>query len=212
MKYRIVLATAVFLLLSGCVERKVDIPPRIVRGNSEAEALRERKGVVRLHGRPATLLGPELKTGDKAPDFRVVDRNFMKTGLKDFSKKVLVIFSVPSLETEVCRAETARFNEEAAKLPDGVEVIAVSNDLPFTQSKFCGTIGDLKVEILSDAVWRDFGKKYGVLIKDMGLLARAVFVVNRKGVITYIEIVPEISKQPDYEAALNAAKTAEALK
>ncbi len=212
MKNEIFFATAVFLLLTGCVEGKVDIPPRIVKGGSEAEPLRERKGVVRLHGRPAVLLGPELEAGQKAPDFRVVDQNFMKTGLMDFGKKVLVIFSVPSLETEVCRAETARFNKEAAKLPDGVEVIAVSSDLPFTQSKFCGTIDDLKVEVLSDAVWHDFGRKYGVLIKDMGLLARAVFVINRKGEITYIEIVPEISKHPDYEAALNAAKTAAAGK
>ena len=117
MRHVTVLTIATLVLLAGCVERKVDIPPQIVRGGSEAESLRERKGVVRLHGRPATLLGPELKTGDKAPDFRVVDQNFMKTGLKDFSKKVLVIFSVPSLETEVCREETARFNEEAANCP-----------------------------------------------------------------------------------------------
>ena len=207
MKNMLILAVATLVLAAGCNGKEsIKYPEKQPR--PKAERIFERRGVITTHGRPAVLLGPEIRVGDRAPNFTTIDRNFMKTTLKDFDKKVLLIFSLPSLDTQVCKTETVRFNKQAARMPEGVAVIAISNDLPFTQSRFCSTLGDIEIEVLSDAVTHDFGRKYSVLIKDMGLLARAVFVVNREGKIVYVQIVPEISKEPDYEAALEAARDA----
>ncbi len=168
----------------------------------------ERKGVVTIHGNPLTLLGPELKVGDKAPAFEVVDGEFKPVRSADFAGKVMLISAVPSLDTPVCSLQTKRFNEEAAKLPKNVAVLTVSQDLPFAQSRFCAAekVGGIKV--LSDHVSRSFGLGWGVLIKENGLLARSVWVVGRDGKIAYVQTVPELTHEPDYSAALTAARRA----
>jgi thioredoxin-dependent peroxiredoxin len=168
----------------------------------------ERSNAVTMHGKPLTLVGPELKVGRKAPPFEVVDGEYRTVRSADFAGKVLLVASVPSLDTGVCSLETKRFNEEAAKLPGDVAVLTVSQDLPFAQKRFCAAekIGDVKV--LSDHVWRSFGLGWGVFIKENGLLARAVWVVGRDGRIAYAQVVPELGQQPDYEAALAAARRA----
>ena len=169
---------------------------------------KERTGLVTMKGAPITLLGPAIKAGEKAPDFRVVNADFKPVRLSDFAGQVLLIAAVPSLDTGVCSAETKRFNNEAAKLPGDVRVLTISMDLPFAQKRFCEAENVKNVEVLSDHVWREFGLRYGVLIKDMGLLTRSIFVVGRDGRIAYVQIVPEITQHPDYDAALAAARKA----
>jgi thiol peroxidase len=171
----------------------------------------ERTGLVTLKGNPAILLGKCVKVGDKAPDFTVVDEGWKPVKLSDFKGKVVLISAVPSLDTPVCSLQTKRFSEEAAKLPANVQVITISEDLPFAQKRFCeiafsSTVGSIKV--LSDTVEREFGLRYGLLIKGMSLLARCVIVVGADGVIKYIDLVPEITQHPNYEKALEAARTA----
>jgi thiol peroxidase len=157
-----------------------------------------------MHGNPLTLAGTALKVGDKAPDFNVVDNTLAKTGLTAYKGKVVVISAVPSLDTPVCDVETRRFNVEAGKLGDNVAVLTISMDLPFAQKRWCGAAGVSHVTTLSDYMDANFGLAYGVLIKDLRLLARAVFVIDTDNTIRYIEIVSEISNEPDYEACLKA--------
>jgi len=159
---------------------------------------------VTMHGNPLTLAGTALKVGDKAPDFNVVDNTLAKTGLTAYKGKVVVISAVPSLDTPVCDVETRRFNVEAGKLGDNVAVLTISMDLPFAQKRWCGAAGVSHVTTLSDYMDANFGLAYGVLIKDLRLLARAVFVIDTDNTIRYIEIVSEISNEPDYEACLKA--------
>ncbi|MDH4228743.1 MAG: thiol peroxidase [Nitrospirota bacterium] len=166
----------------------------------------ERTGVATLKGNPLTLLGPELKVGDAAPEFTV------RKGLEDINSskwngKVRIISSVPSLDTPVCDAQTRRFNEEAAKLSNA-QILTISMDLPFAGNRFCQTAGIDKVEVLSDYKTGDFGKKYGVLIKEHNLDMRAIFVVDANNKIAYQQIVKEMTEHPDYDAALAAAKKA----
>jgi thiol peroxidase len=168
--------------------------------------LKERTGVVTMKGKPLTLLGTEVKVGDKAPDFRVVESGFNPVKLSDFKGRTVLISAVPSLDTTVCALQTKRFNEEADKLPDTVVVLTISEDLPFAQSRFCGAEKIQKIKVLSDSVWRDFGEKYGILIQGMGLLARSVWVISPEGKVTYREVVPELTNQPDYAKALAAVK------
>lgn len=168
--------------------------------------MEERESIVTMKGRPLTLLGPELKTGDAAPDFEVTANDLSKAELSDYAGKVCVILSVPSLDTPVCDVETRRFNEEAGKLGGDVAVLTISMDLPFAQKRWCGAAGVENVVTLSDYKEASFGKGYGVLIKDLRLLARAVFVVDVGGVIRYVQIVPEIAQEPEYEAVLKAVK------
>ena len=165
----------------------------------------ERNGVVTARGNPLTLLGPELKVGQPAPAFEGVDGGFKPVKSSNFAGQVLLISAVPSLDTGVCAIQTKRFNEEAAKLPKDVVVLTISQDLPFAQARFCAAekVGGIKV--LSDHVSRSFGLGWGVLIKENGLLARSVWVVGRDGKIAYAQIVPELTQQPDYAAALAAA-------
>ncbi len=168
--------------------------------------MQERKGIVTLKGNPMTLLGPALKLGDRAPEFTVVDGSLSPVGLGDFAGKQKLISVVPSLDTPICELQTKRFHEEAAKLPAGVAILTVSMDLPFAQSRFCTTHGIEKIRVLSDYRDASFGVAYGVLIKEVRLLARAIFVVDGTDVIRHLQIVPEVSSHPDYEAALAAVR------
>lgn len=164
----------------------------------------ERTGLVTIHGNPLTLLGPALKVGDPAPDFTLVTNDLAPATLADYAGKTLVLSAVPSLDTPTCDMETRRFNTEAAKLGEGVRILTISMDLPFAQKRWCGAAGIDKVQTLSDHRAAEFGLKYGVLIKELRLLARAVFVVDRAGKLAHVQIVPELSSEPDYAAALAA--------
>lgn len=167
---------------------------------------REKAGAVTFKGNPMTLLGEDALVGGEAPDFRVVDTDLKPVTLKDSAHKVRLITVVPSLDTGVCDTMTRTFNQKAAQLPEDVVVYTVSMDLPFAQKRWCGNAGIEKVKTLSDYQDRSFGLAYGVLIKELMLLARAVFVIDRQGKIAYREIVPEVTMEPDYEAALEAVK------
>ncbi|MDO9084274.1 MAG: thiol peroxidase [Humidesulfovibrio sp.] len=164
----------------------------------------ERPGIVTMRGNPLTLLGPELKAGEKAPDFSLVSNEMQPVTLADYKGIALALVSVPSLDTPVCAVETRRFNAEAAKLGEGVRILTVSMDLPFAQKRWCGAMGIDKVETLSDHREASFGLNYGVLIKELRLLARAVFVVDRAGLLTYVELVREIADEPYYAGVLAA--------
>lgn len=166
--------------------------------------MEERKGATTMKGNPLTLMGNELKVGEKAPDFEVLDNDLNPVKLSSFGGKVCIISSVPSLDTPVCDVETRRFNEEAGKLGDDVVILTISMDLPFAQKRWCGAAGVDKVLTLSDHRDAAFGEAYGVLIKELRLLARAVFVVDRKGAVQYIQLVKELSEEPDYNAVLDA--------
>jgi thiol peroxidase len=169
--------------------------------------MNERSGIITFKGNPFTLLGSELKVGDKAPDFAVVDNGLAPVSLASSAGKVRIISAVPSLDTPVCDAETRRFNQEAASLPGDVVVLTISLDLPFAQKRWCGSAGIEKVTTLSDYRDRSFGLNYGVLIKELLLLTRAIFVVDAQDVIRYIQIVPEVTSEPDYAAVIAAAKS-----
>lgn len=166
----------------------------------------ERDGAVEFKGNPASLLGPEIKVGDAAPDFRVVDNGLQPVTLATDAGKVRLITVVPSLDTPVCDAMTRKFNQDAAALPDAVVVYTISVDLPFAQKRWCGNAGIDKVKTLSDYQERSFGLNYGVLLKDLKLLARAVFVIDANDKVAYVELVPEVTAEPDYVAALNSVK------
>lgn len=166
----------------------------------------ERKEAVLFKGHPATLLGPEIKAGDNAPDFQVVDNGLQPVTLATDTGKIRLIAVVPSLDTPVCDTMTRQFNQQAAALPDNVLVYTVSVDLPFAQKRWCGNAGIDKVQTLSDYQERSFGLNYGVLLKDLKLLARAVFVIDANDKIAYVELVSEVTEEPDYTAALEAVK------
>lgn len=167
-----------------------------------------RSGAVTLKGGPVDLVGPELKAGDTAPDFKLQADDLSDVTLADSSGKTRIIASVPSLDTPVCHEETKRFNEEAAKLA-GVEVLCVSTDLPFGQKRWCGAENVTNVKCLSDHRDVSFGTSYGVLVSGGPLdrvLARAIFVVGPDNTLRHVQYVGEITEHPDYEAALAAAK------
>jgi thiol peroxidase len=159
-----------------------------------------------MKGQPLTLLGDGLKVGDKAPNFEVIANDLSQVLLSSLRGKVCIISSVPSLDTGVCDRMTRRFNEEAGGLGQDVAVLTISMDLPFAQKRWCGAAGVKNVQTLSDHREASFGKAYGVLIKGLRLLARAVFVVDKQGVIRYTEIVAELTNEPNYEVVLKAAK------
>jgi thioredoxin-dependent peroxiredoxin len=158
----------------------------------------ERAGATTLKGNPLTLVGPELKVGDTAPDFSLVDNGLKSVTLKDTGNQVRIISVVPSLDTPVCDAQTKRFNDEAAKLPD-LSIITVSMDLPFAQKRWCNDFQVDKVKMLSDH-------------KDLRIESRAIFVVDRNNKVVHAEYVKEVADHPDYEAALAAAKSAASAK
>jgi thioredoxin-dependent peroxiredoxin len=166
--------------------------------------MEERKGIVTAGGKPVTLLGNPIKVGDVAPDAVVVDNDQNTMHMDDFHGKVLVLASVPSLDTEVCNLETRRFNSEAAKLSPDVQILTISMDLPFAQKRWCGTAGVERVKTLSDHREASFGHAYGVLIKESRLLARVVFVVDKDGIMRYVQMVPDLGQEPQYEPVLDA--------
>ena len=169
----------------------------------------ERAGATTLKGNPMTLIGPELKPGDKAPDFSVVDNALKPVSLKDTGNTVRIFSVVPSLDTPVCDAQTKRFNEEAASLP-GVEIFTLSMDLPFAQKRWCGAFGVDKVKMLSDHKDGSFGSNWGTLIKELRIESRAIFVLNKDNSVRYVEYVKEVGDFPNYDAALAAARSAAA--
>ena len=165
-----------------------------------------RKRTVLFKGNPLTLLGPEIKVGSKAPDFQVLAEDLSKVTLQTFKGKTKLISVVPSLDTPVCDQQTRRFNEEAAKLPQEVVVLTVSMDLPFAQKRFCSTAGISKVKVLSDHRDTSFGLAYGVLIKELRLLTRSIFIIGADDRLQYVEYVKEVTNHPNYEAALDSLK------
>lgn len=171
-------------------------------------SMQERTGVATFLGKPLTLLGPELKVDDKAPNFVLNKDLETEVTLTDYEGKVKLISVVPSLDTSVCDAQTRRFNQEAASLGQDVVVLCVSVDLPFAQARWCGAAGIDRVITLSDYKTKSFGLEYGVLIKEFQLDMRSIFVLDKTNTITYLEYVREMSEQPDYDKALAAVKAA----
>ena len=159
---------------------------------------------VTMKGKPVSLTSQAVNVGDQAPDFVAVDTDLKEVHLSDYRGKVVLLLSVPSLDTSVCSLETRRFNEAATGLGNDVAVLVVSMDLPFAQKRWCGAEGVKAVRTLSDHRQASFGQGYGVLIGDLRLLARAVFVVGRDGKVRYKQLVGEVSSEPDYDAALEA--------
>ncbi len=168
--------------------------------------MEERRGAVTFQGSAVTLLGKELTVGDRAPDFRVVDGTLADVTLADFRGKVKIICTVPSLDTPVCSNEVRRFNREAEQFGDELAVLVVSLDLPFAQNRWCASKGVERVRLLSDYRDKSFGLAYGVLVRELQLLARAVFVLDTDDTLRHIEVVEDIGDEPDYGAAIAAAK------
>ena len=166
----------------------------------------ERNGEVTMKGRPLTLAGELAQVGQTAPDFVAVANDLSEVRLSSFRGKVVLVSAVPSLDTGVCSLQTKRFNRAAAGLGDDVVILTISMDLPFAQKRWCGAEGVANLQTLSDHRDASFGTAYGVLIKELRLLARSVFVVDRDGRIAYVQIVKELTEHPDYDAALAAVK------
>jgi thiol peroxidase len=168
--------------------------------------MEERRGAVTLHGNPLTLVGREAALGAAAPDVELLDNDLKPVRISDFKGKVVVVSSVPSLDTPVCDMETRRFNAEAAKLGADVAILTVSTDLPFAQKRWCGAAGVDRVKTLSDHREAAFGAAYGVLIKELRLLARSIFVLDRSGIVRYVQHVKEVSQEPDYGQVIEAVR------
>ena len=160
-----------------------------------------------MKGNPLTLIGPELQAGDHAPDFTVVDGTLSAVNLEKTGHNVRIISVVPSLDTPVCDLQTKRFNEEAAQLP-GVDILTVSMDLPFAQKRWCGAEGVERMTMLSDFYDHSLGLAFGIWVKERGLLARSVFVVDKGGIVRTALIVPDLTKEPDYDEMIAAAAAA----
>jgi len=166
----------------------------------------ERPGLITMKGKPLTLVGPEVKPGAPAPDFTVVANDLSDFRFSSLQGQVCVLSSVPSLDTPVCDIETRRFNDEATGLGAAVKLLTISMDLPFAQKRWCGAAGVENLKTFSDHREAAFGLAYGVLIKELRLLARAVFVVDQGGKVQHVQIVPELANEPDYEAVLQAVR------
>ena len=164
----------------------------------------ERIGAITMKGNPLTLSGHEVKVGDQAPDATLVANDLSEVKLSSFKGKKVILSVVPSLDTPVCDLQTKRFNQEASSLSD-VVVLTISKDLPFAQKRWCGAAGATAVKTLSD-FRGNFGETYGVLIKGLGLLARAIFVIDESGKVTYVQLVKEVASEPNYEEVLKAVK------
>ncbi|MCF2860088.1 thiol peroxidase [Pseudoalteromonas sp. SMS1] len=164
------------------------------------------QGKVTAGGKPVTLLGTGVKVGDKAPNFKVVNADFTPVSLSQYEGKAVLISVVPSLDTGICSLQTKYFNEKVATDFPNVVMLTISTDLPFAQKRFCKQEGVDKVQTLSDSVWRDFGQQYGLIIKDMGLLSRAVFVLDKSHKIQYKQLVSNLATEPDYQTAIESLK------
>jgi thiol peroxidase len=168
--------------------------------------MKERHGLITMKGNPLTLIGNEVNVGERAPDFMVLDNDLSPVQFSSYRGKICVLSSVPSLDTPVCDIETRKFNEEASRLGTDILILTISMDLPFAQKRWCAAAGVNRVKTLSDHREASFGASFGVLIKELRLLARAVFLVDGKGTLQYIQFVKELTKEPDYEAILSALK------
>jgi len=168
----------------------------------------ERTNIITFKGNPMTLLGNPVKAGDKAPDFTLRANDLSLRTLADYRGKALIISVVPSLDTGLCDMQTRRFNSEAAALGEHVDILTVSCDLPFAQARWCGAAGVSQVETLSDYYDLSFGLAYGVVIKELRLLTRSIFVLDQNRLVTYVEIVPEVASEVNFAAALTAAGAA----
>lgn len=168
--------------------------------------MKESNHSVTFKGKPVTLVGPKLKVGDKAPDFNLTTQDFSTKNLGSFKGKTLLISVVPSMDTPVCEQQTRRFFEESNRLSKDIAFITISMDLPFAQKRACSLEGLQKVETLSDHRDASFGQNYGVLIKEMRLLARSIFVVGPDQKIKYVEYVPEVTNHPNYTGAIDSLK------
>lgn len=164
------------------------------------------KTKITMHGNPLTLTGTTIKTGDKAPDFEAVNAQLQPVQLNDYAGKTIVISSFPSIDTPVCSAQMHHFNQMATELNDQVVILAISCDLPFALHRYCAAEGIDRVVTLSDYKTVDFGKKYGFLIEELRLLTRGVVIISPAGEVVYVEYVPEITEEPDYEKALEVLK------
>lgn len=162
----------------------------------------ERQGIITIHGNPLTLVGDDVKVGTPAPDAELLDNDLKPVKLSSYRGKVLVLVAVPSLDTPVCDIETRRFNDEAAHLGPDIQLVTISMDLPFAQKRWCGAAGVTNLQTLSDHRQAEFGKAYGVLIKELRLLARAIFILDREGTVKYVQLVPEVTNEPNYEEVL----------
>ncbi len=173
--------------------------------------MQERAAAVTFKGQPMTLLGPELRVGDPAPEFSLTAgdlSNVTREILLDQGRRAALLIAVPSLDTSVCSLESRKFNQRLGEIPGDLQAAVVSMDLPFAQARWCAAEGDVKLQMLSDYRDRDFGLNYGLLIRELGLLARAVIVVAKDGTASYVQIVREVAEEPDYDAALKAAAAA----
>ncbi len=167
----------------------------------------ERPGATTLKGNPLTLIGPELKAGEKAPEFEAVDNKLQPVSLASTGGSVRIFSVVPSLDTPVCDMQTKRFNDEVAKLP-GIDVYTVSMDLPFAQSRWCSAFGVDRIKMISDHRSGSFGEHFGTLIKELRIESRAIFVVDPSNRLVHVEYVKEVGDHPNYDAALEAARSA----
>ncbi|KEK27676.1 anti-oxidant AhpCTSA family protein [Shewanella xiamenensis] len=191
----------VSFLAAGCVFSLMLLSPMAIASN---------KTQVMMGEKTVTLEGKLPQLEQMAPRFKVVDDKFNPINLTDFKGKTILISAVPSLDTGVCALQTKRFNSEVSHFSDDVVMLTISTDLPFAQKRFCKVENVENIKVLSDSVWRDFGEKYGLLIEDYGLLARAIFIVDAEGKLKYQELVPNITQHPNYDAALEALKTIQA--
>lgn len=188
----------VSFLAAGCVFSLMLLSPMAIAND---------KSQVMMGEKTVTLEGKLPKLEQMAPRFKVVDDKFNPINLTDFKGKTILISAVPSLDTGVCALQTKRFNSEVGHFSDNVVMLTISTDLPFAQKRFCKVENIENIKVLSDSVWRDFGEKYGLLIEDYGLLARAIFIIDAEGKLKYQELVPNITEHPNYDAALEALKT-----
>jgi thiol peroxidase len=188
---------------------------RTARPAARAKAPQERVGLMELSGKPATIVGDDVRVGQTAPDFTAqvgvwpgLDLWQEVQPLAATAGKVRILAAVPSLDTNTCNLETRRFNEEAAALSDDIIIITISTDLPVAQKRWCGAAGVDRVRVVSDHMETEFGVRYGALMKERRWLRRAVFVVDRAGQIVYAAYMPKLGEEPDYAAVLEAARQA----
>jgi len=201
MRYTALLLTAI--CLPACHTATSSAPGM----QDELAAMPQRAGLVTLRDKGVTLLGRGVEVDQPAPDFVAVDPAMQEKRLSDYQGKVVLLSVVPSLDTNVCSTQTRRFNEEAASIGDDIVILTISMDLPMAQKRWCGAHGVDRVVTLSDYRYWSFAQAFGLRIKESGLLARSLFVIDRDGVIRYQQIVPELTTEPDYAPALDAAKS-----